>query len=151
MTSQRELIFRVFFEQSGHISVDELYDEIRKLDASIGYSTVWRNLKLICKIGLAQEVNIGNGVTRYDRTTQIAHGHLFCTKCKKLVEFNVDKVVSLLVDVAGEKNFLPESFKIEIHGLCDDCRADNRNYSINEKIPAESPILKSAQENKVQE
>jgi len=126
MTPQRELIFRSFFELSDHVSVDELYDKVRETDNSIGYSTVWRNLKLICKVGLAEEVNVGDGVTRYDRITKIPHGHLFCLKCKKLTEFNVEQVVGILAQNARDEDFTPESFKIEIQGYCNECRKDHK-------------------------
>ena len=121
MTPQRELIFRSFFEMSEHVSVDELYDKVRDLDKSVGYSTVWRNLKLICKVGLAHEVNLGDGITRYDRVTKIPHGHLFCKSCKKLTEFNVEQLVGILAQTAGDYDFTPDNFKIEVQGYCADC------------------------------
>jgi Fur family ferric uptake transcriptional regulator len=125
MTPQRELIFRSFFELGEHVSVDELYDKVRQQDNTVGYSTVWRNLKLICKVGLAQEVNIGDGITRYDRVTSIPHGHLFCSVCKSVTEFNVEQVVGLLAEKASDRDFAPESFKIEIMGVCAACRNSN--------------------------
>ncbi len=131
MTPQRELIFRSFFELEEHITVDELYDKVRILDRSIGYSTVWRNLKLICKVGLAEEVNLGDGITRYDRVTKVPHGHLFCISCKKLEEFPVEQLVGLLAQTAGDKSFTPENFKIEIQGFCEKCQKENANDSKN--------------------
>ncbi len=122
MTPQRELIFRAFFELGDHVTVDELYEKVRAEDRSIGYSTVWRNLKLICKVGLAEEVNVGDGVTRYDRVTHIPHGHLYCQECHKFTEFDVGEVVQALGRVAGKHRFFPESYKIEVHGLCAACR-----------------------------
>lgn len=127
MTPQRELIFRSFFELSEHVSVDELYDKVHDKDKSIGYSTVWRNLKLICRVGLAHEVNIGDGITRYDRATDVPHGHLFCLECKKLTEFDVEQLVTILAHTAGENKFSPESFKIEIQGYCQDCLKKVKN------------------------
>jgi len=124
MTPQRELIFRSFFELGEHVSVDELYDKVRQQDSSVGYATVWRNLKLICRVGLAEVVNIGDGITRYDRVTSVPHGHLYCTECKSLTEFNVDQLVGLLAQTAGTRGFAPGSFKIEVQGLCRDCRED---------------------------
>jgi len=126
MTPQRELIFRSFFELAEHVSVDELYDKVRKIDNSVGYSTVWRNLKLICKVGLAEEVNLGDGVTRYDRVTKTPHGHLYCMQCKKFIEFSVEQLVGILVQTAGEHQFVPENFKIEIQGTCDSCQKKNK-------------------------
>lgn len=122
MTPQRELIFRSFFELGKHVSVDELFDKVRSQDRSVGYSTVWRNLKLICEVGLAEEVNIGDGITRYDRTTTDPHGHLFCLNCKELVEFEVEEIRGLLSLTAASNDFVPEGFKVEIHGYCAKCR-----------------------------
>ncbi|MDF1546076.1 MAG: transcriptional repressor [bacterium] len=123
MTPQRELIFRSFFEMEQHVSVDELYDKVRSIDRSIGYSTVWRNLKLICRVGLAQEVSMGDGITRYDRLTRVPHGHLFCLGCKKVIEFNADQIVGVLAQTAVENDFSNKGFKVEVQGFCAECRA----------------------------
>jgi Fur family ferric uptake transcriptional regulator len=122
MTPQRELIFRSFFEMGKHVSVDELYDRVRRKDDSVGYSTVWRNLKLICQVGLAQEVNVGDGVTRYDRVTSAPHGHLYCLKCRRLIEFDAANVLDFLTATAVGHEFEAEGFKIEIQGICASCR-----------------------------
>jgi Fur family ferric uptake transcriptional regulator len=122
MTPQRELIFSSFFEMGKHVSVDELYDRVRQQDKSVGYSTVWRNLKLICEVGLAEEVNIGDGRTRYDRVTQLPHGHLYCVECKKFFEFSVEQMVGMLAEVAKRREFTPDGFKIEVQGVCRECR-----------------------------
>jgi Fur family ferric uptake transcriptional regulator len=126
MTPQRELVFRSFFEAGRHVTVDELYDRVRAKDNSIGYSTVWRNLKLICKVGLAEEVNLGDGITRYDRITPEPHGHLYCLECKKLIEFDVANMVGFLTTVAENQHFAAEGFKIEIQGYCPSCDARRR-------------------------
>jgi Fur family ferric uptake transcriptional regulator len=122
MTPQREMIFRAFFELGEHVTVEELYEKVRKIDPSVGHSTVWRNLKLICEVGLAEEVQMGDGVTRYDRVTREPHGHLFCTGCKSVVEFNVESIVRLMTSEAVERDFVPEHFKVEVHGFCAECR-----------------------------
>jgi len=124
-TPQRELIFDCFFSMGKHVTVDELYRRVSRLDQSVGHSTVWRNLKLICQLGLAEEVNIGDGVTRYDRTTAGPHGHLFCRSCKKLVEFDVDIVLGAMMEAAQERNFEPDGFKVEIQGYCEACRSQD--------------------------
>lgn len=130
MTPQRELVFRSFFELGKHVSVDELYERIREMDKSVGYSTVWRNLKLICDVGLAREVNVGDGVTRYDRVTRKPHGHLYCLSCRKLVEFEIDRIAGHLAEVASKEQFESENLKVEIEGYCKSCRvAEESDFS----------------------
>jgi len=133
VTPQRELVFRSFLELGRHVSVDELCEKVREEDRSIGYSTVWRNLKLICKAGLAEEVNIGDGITRYDRVTREPHGHFYCLNCKKFVEFNVDDTVGLLEKTAKSVKFSPEVFKIEVQGYCKDCSNGKKDKTKNKK------------------
>ena len=130
-TPQRELIFSSFFKLGRHVSVDELYDRVRQKDNTVGYSTVWRNLKLICKVGLAEEVNLGDGVTRYDRVTDTPHGHLYCIRCKELVEFDVKQVLDFLTLASSEHDFTPESYKIEIQGICRQCREAEKQKADN--------------------
>ncbi|MEW6050087.1 MAG: transcriptional repressor [Candidatus Zixiibacteriota bacterium] len=122
MTPQRELIFRSFFELGKHVSVDELYERVKQQDRSVGYATVWRNLKLICKVGLAEEVNLGDGVTRYDRVTREPHGHLYCLQCRTLVEFDTGNLMGELIKTTDSFHFQPEGFKIEIQGYCQECQ-----------------------------
>lgn len=124
MTQQRELIFRSFFELGQHVSVDELHEKVRKVDRAVGYSTVWRNLKLICKVGLAKEVSLGDGVTRYDRITRAPHGHLFCMQCRKLVEFDIADVVEQLSAQSKKSKFLPDEYKVEVSGYCESCQKE---------------------------
>lgn len=122
MTSQRETIFRAFFELGEHVTVDELYRKVCERNQLVGYSTVWRNLKLICKVGLAKEVNLGDGVTRYDAITRQPHGHLYCLRCKKVTEFRMDNIMNLLSSTADEFRFAVEGVKLEIDGYCGSCR-----------------------------
>lgn len=151
MTPQRELIFRAFFELGKHVSVDELFEKVRQRDRSVGYSTVWRNLKLICRVGLAEEVNIGDGITRYDRVTEAPHGHMFCIKCKQLTEFNVEQIVTMLAGVAGELSFSPESFKIEVQGYCSDCRdlteEKKETTRLRKQITRQAPMVRIRNDN----
>ncbi len=121
-TPQRELILRSFFEAGAHVSVDELYAQVRRKDRTVGYATVWRNLKLACQIGIAQEVNLGDGVTRYDRVTFEPHGHLYCLGCKRLIEFTSNDVTEHLKEQAEAVGFRTEGFRVEIQGYCRECR-----------------------------
>jgi len=147
MTPQRELVFRSFFELGEHVSVDELFDRVKLIDESVGYSTVWRNLKLICEVGLAREVNVGDGVTRYDRVTRQPHGHFYCVNCKSLEEFDLNEIAGRLAKVATAEKFETESFKVEIEGVCQSCRdkenrKPKRSLSVSPRISRAKPSKK---------
>lgn len=121
MTPQRELIFRSFFEKPENVSLDELYGRVRARDRSIGFSTVWRNMKLICEVGLAEEVNLGDGVTRYSRVSREPQAYLICQECRKVTRANVAEFASLFASITSQHGFEAETTRLECIGLCAAC------------------------------
>src|SRR5207302_3511863 len=65
-TAQRDTILRTFLETSDHLSTDELHRLVQKKDAGIGYTTVYRTMKLLEECGLASEVAIHDGIARFE-------------------------------------------------------------------------------------
>ncbi|SBW02821.1 Ferric uptake regulation protein [uncultured delta proteobacterium] len=122
-TPQRRLIADVFLRQTGHLSTEELYDRVRKEDPSIGQATVYRTLKLFCDSGLAKEVHFGDGMARYESTSNsVHHDHLICIGCGKQVEF-MDAEIEKLQEKLAEKNgFLLTSHHMYLYGVCPACR-----------------------------
>ena len=51
-TEQRDTIVKAFLNSQRHISVEELYNEVRRLHPHIGYATVYRTMKLLTECGL---------------------------------------------------------------------------------------------------
>ena len=46
-TGQRDDIARVFFDHGHHISAEELYAEVKKINPHVGYATIYRTLRLL--------------------------------------------------------------------------------------------------------
>ena len=65
-TAQRDDIARVFFASNRHISVEELYREVKRVNPRIGYATVYRTMKLLTECGLAAERHFRDGEARYE-------------------------------------------------------------------------------------
>ncbi len=125
MTPQRELVFKTFFGAERHVSLDELYEMICQKDSSIGYATVWRNLKLICELGLAEEVTVGDGITRYAQVTQRPQAHFYCGDCRYFVELDATDIVPLVRERARAAGLVPHTIRIELQGRCESCPFDN--------------------------
>ena len=85
-TKQREAILEVFLEVEGHITSEELHRRVRRKFPQIGYTTVYRTMKLLCEAGLASERHFDDGVTRFEIQHE-HHDHLVCVRCGKIVEF----------------------------------------------------------------
>lgn len=121
-TGQRELILDAFFRADKHITVEDLYNAIRKKHPHIGYATVHRNLRLLCECGLADEIKIGSGRTRYEQKYgQDHHDHLICLVCGSFIEVNDEKIEKLQERLAEAHGFVPVRHKLEIYGTCKKC------------------------------
>ena len=91
-TEQRNAILRTFLETREHLSIDELHRLVKKTDPRIGFTTVYRTLKLLAGCGLASEVAFHDGISRYEHQyNRRSHHHMVCTECGASVEFFSEK------------------------------------------------------------
>jgi Fur family ferric uptake transcriptional regulator len=121
-TSQRALIFDVFWQVKEHISSEELYGLVKKKDPSIGQATVYRTLKLLSDSKIAKEVDFGDGVTRYEPYYgQSHHDHLICEECGKSIEVVDQRIEQLQEELAAKHGFILSSHSMYLYGKCRNC------------------------------
>ncbi len=125
-TAQRDAIVEIFLKGAGHVSVEELYGAVRKQNPRIGYATVYRTMKLLTECGLADERHFRNGEARYEIAEKDHHDHLICERCGKIVEFEEDRIEALQEETARRLGFELRGHKMELYGVCLDCRRRGR-------------------------
>ena len=122
-TQQRDVILDIFLSTHQHISVEELYLKVKSSNPGIGQATVYRTLKLFAEAGLAREILLHDGQTRYEHAVAGEHhDHLVCTGCNAIIEFEDETIEKLQNDIATRHGFLIRSHKLEMYGLCTNCR-----------------------------
>lgn len=122
-TRQRDVILDIFLSTHQHVSVEELYLKIKASNPGIGHATVYRTLKLFVEAGLAREILLHDGQTRYEHVMAGEHhDHLVCTGCNNIIEFENETIEKLQNEIATLHGFMIRSHKLEIYGLCADCR-----------------------------
>jgi Fur family transcriptional regulator, ferric uptake regulator len=121
-TRQREVLTEIFFGSDRHFSLEELLSLARERDDNIGYATVYRTLKLLTELGLAQERHFSDGQTRYEASDGLHHDHLICTGCGAIVEFEDDRIEHLQEEVAAKYGYVLVTHRMELYGLCPSCR-----------------------------
>ena len=123
ITKQRRTVLKIFLESKDHVSVEELYNTVLKTEPKIGLATVYRTLALLTKSGLALEMDFGDGQKRYESSYRsLHHDHMVCTECGKILEFNHPLIEKYQEEVAKQKNFKITSHKLDLFGLCNDCK-----------------------------
>jgi len=122
-TGQRSTILRTFLETREHLSTDELHRLVKKKDARIGFTTVYRTLKLFGDCGLASEVDFHDGIARYEHQyNRRSHHHMVCTKCGASVEFFSPEVGEIEREIGRKHHYLTTRHSFQIYGLCQECR-----------------------------
>src|SRR4029079_1500640 len=122
-TEQRNTILRTFLETREHLSTDELHRLVKKKDARIGYTTVYRTLKLLADCGLASVVAFHDGIARYEHQyNRRSHHHMVCTECGSSVESFSPDVEKLDARMGRKPHYFPTRHTFQIYGLCEDCR-----------------------------
>jgi Fur family ferric uptake transcriptional regulator len=129
LTHQRQHILSSFLKTNRHLSVEELYDIVKKEDPAIGQVTVFSTMKLLREADLAKVVNLGDKKVRYEQKDGHSHhDHLVCVKCGKFIE-TIEPKIEKLQDALCEKfEFSPVEHKRAIYGICKDCKKEeNKN------------------------
>jgi Fur family ferric uptake transcriptional regulator len=123
-TRQRNTIVSVFFRLRGHISVEELLVEVKKVNPRIGYATVYRTLHLLVESGLVEERRFGDGLARYEGHSDVEHhDHMICLECGQISEFYNPRLEALQEQLAEENNFQIYRHRLELYGACKDKEA----------------------------
>src|SRR5271165_6462254 len=118
-TAQRDTILRTFLETRDHLSTDELHRLVQKKDAGIGYTTVYRTLKLLAECGLASEVAFHDGIARYEHQyIRRSHHHRVCTECGRSVELSFHQVKQLEQKIEHLLNNATTSHTLQIYDVC---------------------------------
>ena len=122
-TPHRELILETFLENEGHRSVEDIYHTVKAIDPRIGYTTVYRMMKLMIRCGLAREIELADGITRYEHLfNHEHHDHLICMECGNSIEFYNPEIETLQDAASAQLGFKVLDHKLQIYGVCRDCR-----------------------------
>jgi len=119
-TKQRDVILDAFLDARGHATSEELYRLVREVNSNIGYTTVYRTLKLLVDAGIAQERHFDDGIARYE-IEHDHHDHLVCLECGKIVEFESPLIEATQEQIAAEHSFTLKRHRHELYGYCAHC------------------------------
>ena len=125
-TVQREEVLREFLKSGGHMTIEDLYLKLRKKNPGIGFSTVYRTIKLLEEAGIATRLSFDERAEPYESTVSgNHHDHMICIRCKKVIEFFEPRIEKIQDEIARKHSFNTLSHRLEIFGLCDECARKN--------------------------
>jgi Fur family iron response transcriptional regulator len=90
-TSQRMLITRLLFEQSTHLSAEDVYRLVNATDKQVSKATVYNTLGLLTEKGVIREVIADPNRVFYDPNTS-AHHHFYDVATGELRDIDADEI-----------------------------------------------------------
>lgn len=127
-TNQRKFLIDQVFSQHDHFDAEELIERLPRR-GQVNYvstATVYRTLRECVDAGLLNSFQL-DGRTVYDHDYGYPqHDHLYCTRCRKLLEFQSDELVAIRNEMASQHGFRVESHRMIIHGVCRECARKRR-------------------------
>lgn len=126
MTPQREIILKTFqnLQEGNHLSAEDLCDLLGKEGDPISLSTIYRNLKLMARMGILRELELSEGQRRYEinQPAPHHHHHLICVRCNKTIEFKNDSVLKVGAKTADRSGYHLLDCQLLIQGVCPTCQ-----------------------------
>ncbi len=122
LTPQRQAVLDVVLGSEEHLTANEIYEAARRRLPTLSFATVYNSLKYLKEAGLVREINFGKSSSRYDRETG-RHDHALCSRCGRLVDFDLPETAQMLRSAARRSRFKPESIHLTLVGVCPECQA----------------------------
>ncbi|MEX0850819.1 MAG: Fur family transcriptional regulator [Gaiellaceae bacterium] len=106
------------------LSAQQIHDGVRAAGARVGIASVYRALEGLDELGLVQRVDLGDGVSRFERADPGGdhHHHLVCDDCGRIEPFENPALEAAIVEVAGGRGYDVAAHEVVLRGACEDCR-----------------------------
>jgi len=136
VTRQRRVIVDYVAASHEHFDAEQLLANLRGTPAGARASrpTVYRTLAEMVEAGLLKKMVLdGRAVYEHDYGYP-QHDHLYCTGCRKLIEFSSDEVTRICDAVAAGHQFRAQSHRLIVTGLCLECRSNRSKSRLQDRV-----------------
>ncbi len=124
-TNQRSEIYNIFLEhEDSHLSTEEVFEYVSRVNPDIGIATVYRTLQLFEELNVLYKISFDDGVARYEiksSSSEHRHHHLICLDCGKVIEVKLDLLDSLEDEIESEESFKIVDHNLKFYGYCKEC------------------------------
>ncbi len=122
ITPQRLAVLKILAESSEHPSVERIYEQVKRDFPTTSLATVYKTIILLKEIEEVLEIGFSDGSSRYDGNKPYPHPHLICTKCKNIVDPDLDSLKDVTTELSKETGFKITSHRLDFFGICSECQ-----------------------------
>ena len=132
LTAIRRAMIEIFLATELPLSASEVLERLKHRDLAVNKTTVYRELEFLLKERLIREIDLLEGMKRYESIDfeGAHHHHLVCINCKSIRCVHMEKDLDQLERKLEKKhNFKVLSHTLEFFGLCRKCAAEHPQTS----------------------
>ncbi|HKJ71978.1 MAG TPA: ferric iron uptake transcriptional regulator [Gammaproteobacteria bacterium] len=107
-----------------HLTAEGVYRSLLDAGEEVGLATVYRVLTQFEQAGLVKRHHFDGERAFFELDENKHHDHMVCVRCGRVEEFVNDEIERLQEQVAREHNFKLTEHRMELYGLCADCREE---------------------------
>ncbi len=121
VTPQRLAIVEALHDSRDHLSAEALLLRVRTRLPGASLATVYRSLDTLRDAGIIHQGRLGEQRNFYETNVE-PHFHFVCQRCHAVEDLEPMKADALRREIADTSGHLIRSCRLELFGLCRDCR-----------------------------
>lgn len=125
-SKQREAILTLLKSVRSHPSAEWLYSRLKNDFPNLSLATVYRNMNLLCELGEARKIEVGDGTVRYDGNTE-NHYHFLCSGCKSVIDVSDTEFSGINSEIEQRYGVKVDVHSIVFYGKCRNCINKTKN------------------------
>jgi Fur family ferric uptake transcriptional regulator len=121
-TRQRLLVLDALAGEPHDATAQQIHERLRGAGTPIGLATVYRTLKSLAGADAIDSFSHHRGETCFRLCSEGHHHHLLCSECHRVVELEGCGLGEWLDEAAAAHGFVASDHRLEITGVCANCR-----------------------------
>jgi Fur family transcriptional regulator, ferric uptake regulator len=121
-TPRRMEIVQELAREPDDVTAQELWSRLRQGRSTTGLATVYRTLSLLAQVGVVDVLWHHVDEQCFRLCGESHHHHLVCERCHRVVEVEGCGVDGWVDKAAKRHGFVATEHRVEISGICADCR-----------------------------
>ena len=120
----RDSIIQLFAAEECALSVPEVEARLQS-KRPVGRASMYRAIEVLHGLGLITRVDVGDGVSRYERAHldhDDHHHHMVCGRCGLLTAFDDEALESAIQDVGNRLGYAVTAHEVVLRGTCPECQ-----------------------------